>query len=188
MKKEIRKFLEFNGTSIFFIASDGQFWVALKPICEALGISWKNQHEKLQNSDDIYNELSGDRGIVAADGKIRKMICLPEKFIYGWIFSIPLSGSMSDETKQNLSIYKKECCNVLYEHFHGSITGRKELLSEKAKTELKIDRCYNSIAPEIAFQMDQAKRKIKQLNSQLRELDLGVIAEEKTLFDSIVKS
>ncbi len=168
--------------------SDAQFWVALKPICEALGISWKNQHEKLQNSDDIFNELSRDRGIVAADGKVRRMICLPEKYIYGWIFSIPISGSMSDETKQNLSTYKKECCDVLYEHFHGSIIGRKELLSEKAKAELEIDRCLNLLDPEIAYQMDQSKRKIKQLNSQLRELDLSVINEEKTLFDSIAKS
>ncbi len=184
MKENTRKFLEFNGKSIHFLAVDGEYWIALKPICDALGILWKKQHEKLQNGEDIYGELSTDRGMVAADLKIRNMTSLPEKFIYGWIFSIPLSGSMSDETKQNLKGYKLECCNLLYEHFHGTITGRKELLSEKAKAQVEIDKCMNTLDPEVAFKLEKASKRLGQINRQLRESDIEVLEEEKTLFDS----
>ena len=184
MKKDIRKFLEFNGKSIHFLSVDGEYWIALKPICEALGIHWNKQHEKLQNGDDIYGELSTDRDMVAADRKIRKMTSLPERFIYGWIFSIPFSGSMSDEAKQNLKAYKIECCDILHNHFHGSIIGRKELLSEKAKTQLEIDRCFNTLDPEVALRLDRANSQLNKIKAQLRELDAQVMEEEKTLFDT----
>lgn len=184
MKKDIKKFLEFNGKSIHFLAVDGVYWIALKPICEALGIHWSKQHTKLQNGEDIYGELSTDRYMVASDGKLRNMTSLPEKFIYGWIFSIPFSGSMSDEAKQNLKAYKLECCDILYNHFHGAIVGRKELLSEKAKAELEISKCMNTLNSDVAYTLQQANKKINQVNSKLRELDLEVIEEEKTLFDT----
>lgn len=184
MKENTRKFLEFNGKSIQFLSVDGEYWIALKPICDALGILWRHQHTRLQNGEDIYGELSRDHGMVAADLKVRNMTSLPEKFIYGWIFSIPFSGTMSDETKQNLKIYKKECCNLLYEHFHGTITGRKELLSEKAKAQIEIDSCMNTLDPEVAIKLDRAGKRLGQINRQLRESDIEVIEEEKTLFDT----
>lgn len=184
MKTSIKKFLEFNGKSIHFLAVDGQYWIALKPICDALGSQWNNQHVKLKNGEDIYGELSRDHEMVAADGRLRKMTSLPEKFVYGWIFSIQFSNTMSDETKQNLKAYKLECCDILYNHFHGAIVGRKELLTEKAKAELEISKCMNTLDSDIAYQIQQATKKTNQINRQLRELDLEVIEEEKTLFDT----
>ncbi len=184
-KVEIKMFLEFNGKSINFLAMNGEYWIALKPICDVLGVVWKKQHEKLQNGEDIYGELSTDQGMVAADGKIRNMTSLPEKFIYGWIFSIPYSGTMSDNTKKNLKSYKLECCNLLYEHFHGAITGRKELLSIKAKAQIEIGSCMNTLDPEISLQLERATRRLNRINQELRNLDMEVIEEEKTLFDTI---
>lgn len=184
MKKDIKKFLEFNGKSIHFLAVDGEYWIALKPISDALGILWRHQHTKLQNGEDIYGELSRDHGMVAADGKVRNMTSLPERFVYGWIFSIPFTNTMSDETKQNLKAYKMECCDILYNHFHGAILGRKELLSEKAKTQIEIDSCMNTLNPEVAFKLQQAEKKLNQVNLELRKLDIQVMEEEKTLFDT----
>ena len=63
-KAETKMFLEFNGKSINFLAMNGEYWIALKPICDVLGVVWKKQHEKLQNGEDIYGELSTDQGIV----------------------------------------------------------------------------------------------------------------------------
>ena len=72
MKKDVKKFLEFNGKVIYFVAADGQYWIALKPICEALGVAWKYQHERLKK-DKILGQLSREIGMVAADGKLREM-------------------------------------------------------------------------------------------------------------------
>jgi len=176
MKNQIKKFLEFNGKSIHFLAVDGVYWIALKPICEALNVDYIRQFKNLQE-DEILSELLSEQTMVAADGKMRKMVCLPEFFIYGYIFSI-------QSASKELQAYKLECYRILYEHFHGAIVGRKELLSEKAKAQVEIDRCMNTMDPDIAYQLQQAEKKLNQVNSELRKLDIQVIEEEKTLFDT----
>ncbi len=176
MKNEIKKFLEFNGKTIFFVAADGQYWIALKPICEALNVDWKNQHEKLLK-DEILGQLSSEQGIVAADGKMRKMVSLPEFYVYGWIFQIQSSSP-------ELLKYKWECYRVLYEHFHGAITGRQQLLREKAKAQIVVEEVFNGLDPEAAIRFDRARRKINQINSQLRKADGEILEEERNLFNS----
>lgn len=176
MKNEGKKFLEFNGKVIYFVAADGQYWIALKPICEALGIGWKYQHEKLQK-DKILGQLSRDHGMVAADGKIREMTSLPEFAIYGWIFKI-------ESNAEGLEEYQWECYRVLYEHFHGMIGGRKDLLKQKAEAQLEIDRIYNSFSPEQALALSKANKRINAINSELRKLDAQVMDEERDLFNS----
>jgi len=89
-----KKFLEFNGRNIYFLAIDGKYWIAVKPICEALKVNYNRQFQNIK-SDPILVQLFAEQQMVAADGKLRKMVCLPEKFIYGWIFTIQSSSQES---------------------------------------------------------------------------------------------
>lgn len=174
MNKQVSKFLEFNGKTLVFIAVDGQYWIALKPICEALNVHYKNAHSRLQ-TDPIYAELSSFERIVAADGKLREMVCLPEEWIYGWIMKLQ---SNSPELIQ----YQKECHKVLFNHFHGKITGRKELFNQKAKAQLSIDEVMNSLTPDNILKIQRSNKVINQINTKLRALDGDVINEERNLF------
>lgn len=38
--KTHEKFLQFNGKTIYFQSYDGQFWIAIKPICEILNVNY----------------------------------------------------------------------------------------------------------------------------------------------------
>ena len=174
MKTETKKFLEFNGKTIFFVAADGQYWIAIKPICEALGVHYEHQRELLKK-DEILSELPRHHGVVAADGKLRKMVCLPEFYIYGWIFNIQSSSP-------ELLKYKWECYGVLYNYFHGVITGRKDLLIQKAKAQIEIDKAMNSLDPEMAIALERSTKLINQVNAKLRALDGEMIQEERDLF------
>jgi hypothetical protein len=176
MKEEIKKFLEFNGKTIFFVAVDGQYWIAIKPICRALNVDYVRQFKNLKE-DKILSQLLSKQTMVGPDNKFRKHVCLPEFYVYGWIFQIQ---SQSEELYE----YKWECYRVLYNHFHGTITGRKELLSEKVKAQLEIDKCMNTLNPEVAFKLETASKKLRQITQKLRDLDLEVLEEEKTLFES----
>ena len=175
MNKNVSKFLEFNGKTLMFLSANGQWWIALKPICEALGVNYKRVHENLL-SDPIYGQLSTNQGMVAADGKVRKMTSLPEEWIYGWIMQLQSSSP-------DLIEYKKECHMVLYNHFHGTITGRKELLSAKAKAQQEMDEVMNSLSPENALKYARAKKIKDQVTAQLREMDGEIIREELNLFN-----
>jgi hypothetical protein len=51
---------------------------------------------------------------VAADGKERKMYCIPFEFVFGWLFTInPVN--VKEESREGLIKYQQECYYVLYE-------------------------------------------------------------------------
>jgi len=176
MNKKATKFLEFNGKTLMFLSVDGQYWIALKPICEALGVNWKYQHGKLLK-DKILSQLSRNIGMVAQDKKVRKMTSLPENSIYGWIFKL-------ESVAEGMEEYQWECYNALYNHFHGTITGRKELLKQKAMAQVEIGEVMNTLTTDNALKIDKAKRKLNQVTAQLRALDGETLEEERNLFTS----
>lgn len=85
------KFLQFNGKTIFFQSYDGNFWIAIKPICEVLNVNYNRQLLTLKSDEFLGSAYSLQDMQVQSDNGIwqtRKMVCLPEKYIYGWIFSL----------------------------------------------------------------------------------------------------
>lgn len=175
MEKSIEKFLEFNGKVIYFLAKDGQYWIAIKPICEALGIKFEAQRERLK-SDPFWDQLPLNQGVVAADGKVRKMLCLPEQYIYGWLCSIQSSNA-------DLIAYKRKCYQLLYEHFHGKITSRETVIGQKTKAHIEHDKLVAAIraTPE-GQRLFEVEKLIRTCNSTLRDLDKEIIQNQLPLF------
>jgi hypothetical protein len=58
------------------IGENGQKFVPIKPICEAIGVSIQGQIEKLE-SDDIIGSVIKLCLTTGADGKEYKMTCIP---------------------------------------------------------------------------------------------------------------
>ena len=129
MKKEIRKFLSFNGKAIYFLATDDEYWIAIKPICTALEVDYIRQFKDLEEYPILAPALS-KQTMQGPDKQHRNYICPLEYFIYGWI-------SQFQSQSPELQKYKWECYRILYEHFHCSITRRIELLNQKPKHRLR---------------------------------------------------
>jgi len=164
MKESIEKFLEFNGKSIFFVQKDGKHWIAVKPICEVLGVTYNMQRERIKR-DEILSQLHLNLGVVAADGKIRKMVCLPEKYIYGWLFGI--------QSKSNRLIeYKKECYELLFNYFNGTITRRKKVLNDRSILQTEIEALEEKLETNTDHQnwLDM-KSKQRTINKSLKNMD-----------------
>ena len=106
MNEEVLKFLEFNGKSIHFLASDGQYWIALKPICEVLEVDYSNEITKIRKSEFLTEHLI-EHTIVSVDGELQKMVCLPEWIIYGWLFKI-------ESDAPGLLDFKSECFAIFF--------------------------------------------------------------------------
>ena len=122
-------------------------------------------------------QLLAEQPMVGADNKIRKMLSLPEKYIYGWIFSINSSSEALQE-------YKKECYDVLYQHFHGAITGRKELLTMKVKNNNRIAELENKIQESPEFmELQTLKKTANNINKRLKVNDTEVMNEIVNLFN-----
>ena len=115
-----------NQGIVIVIDEDGQKFVPVKPICEALGVNYTSQLEKMEN-DEILSSLIPLKGTTGADGKMYKMKCIPLKYVFGWIFSIS-PKNVKEEAKQNLILYKVICYDALYNYFteHSTFIEQKE--------------------------------------------------------------
>ena len=106
------------------------------------------------------------------------MTCIPEKFIYGWIFSL---RSESEE----LTKYKRTCYDLLFDHFHGTITSRKELLMQRQEIDDQIHHLKKSLKEEDAkfkqLQLLQSKR--KTLSTQLNTIDKELVKQPELFKD-----
>lgn len=127
MNQQFDKSLIFNDKNIVFKRINGVYWITVKSVCEALNVDYIRQFKNLQDDDILGARLSKQTIMVPGDSQPRKFICIPEEFVYGWIFSI-----RSDS--QELKIYKLECYHLLYQHFHGTITRKAELYKEIARS------------------------------------------------------
>lgn len=181
MEQSIKKFLEFNGRNIYFTAADGENWIALKPICRSLNIHFEHQRESI-NGDKFLSQLPRQYRVVAADGKLRKMLCLPEKYIYGWLFSIQ---SDSEELQQ----YKGKCYDLLFNYFHGSLSDRMSIVKEKTLTELEIEKLEERIEqlPDV-IKLNELKAKAKQANKSLSQHDKALVSSQLPLWSTEVSS
>jgi hypothetical protein len=129
MEKSVRKFLEFNGKTIYFLSKDGDYWVAIKPICEALKLEYTRQFKNIKE-DDILGQLLAEQPMVGADGRTRKMTSLPEFYIYGWLFSI-------QSASKDLRKYKWECYRVLYSDSQLAAALNKPVVSGKLREQIE---------------------------------------------------
>ena len=175
MKKEVKKFLEFNGKTIYFIAVDGQYWIAIKPICAALGVDYIQQFKNLKE-DEILGSVLCNHTMQAPDNQLRNYASLPEFYVYGWIFQIQ---SQSPE----LLKYKWECYKVLYNHFKGMIAEREQILKVKTLDELEIERLEAELEQSEKYQrIEVLKKRNQQRLAQLRKLDQELVSSQLDLW------
>lgn len=175
MEKQTDKFLEFNGKVIYFLAKDGQYWIAIKPICESLGVNYNRQQKNLRKHA-VFSQLCAKQHMTGADGKLYKMISLPEQFIYGWLFTINSDNAA-------LANYQRECCQILFQHFHGKITSRETLIGKKTKTQLEYEALVARIkTTDEGQRMFELERTIRACNTALKDLDKEIQLNQLPLF------
>jgi hypothetical protein len=119
------------------IIQNGNDMVPVKPICEALGIDFSSQLQKLK-SDPILSSTMGLSTTVGGDEKNREMVTIPFKYVFGWLFRID-SRNVKEESKEAVLKYQLACYEALYEYFVGAkkFLEVKEKETERLITELK---------------------------------------------------
>lgn len=77
-----------NGVDIVTVDCNGEIFVPIKPICQAVMVNYTTQLEKLQSDNTFSASTVPLRGIVAADEKAREMLCLTLWLVYLWLGTI----------------------------------------------------------------------------------------------------
>lgn len=174
--KDSSKFLQFNNTNVLFTTVEGITYVAVKPICQALNVNFSAQLLRIKN-DGLLGAEYVVHHIQVGDLQGRKYTCIPEKYVYGWIFSI---NSESNELQE----FKKECYDLLYNHFHGVIGKRKELLMGVAETQIKIDSLKKELQNNKTYkELIELEKEKKGYSKEMTQIDKIVVTQTEFNFN-----
>jgi hypothetical protein len=107
----------FHGDKVTVIERNGDYHVAMKPLCERLGLEWSGQFRRIKR-DPVLSSTVAMMTMVAEDGKEREVVALPLSKLNGWLFRLDLVR-YSSELREKLIVYQRECYEVLHERFFG---------------------------------------------------------------------
>lgn len=104
-----------NEVEIQVVANGEETLVPIKPICQALGVDFDSQKQKL-NAHEIFSSVKVLSTSTGSDGKTYQMLCLPYKYIFGWLFTIN-PKNVKEEAKESVIKYQNECNDALFRYF-----------------------------------------------------------------------
>lgn len=107
----------FHGTPLTVITTEaGLRLVAMRPICDAIGLQWEAQLKRIRRTE-VLNSTVSMMDMVAADGKSRQLLCLPLDYLNGWLFGIEVNRA-KPEIRERLKEYQRECYQALHAYWN----------------------------------------------------------------------
>ncbi len=106
--------INFHGTSIPTFNVEGVIRVAMKPICDAIGLGWQSQWHRIKRHPVL------SKGVVMmttpSKGGIQKHLTLPLNKLNGWLFGVDASR-VKPEIREKLVEYQEECFDALSDYW-----------------------------------------------------------------------
>lgn len=121
--------VSFNNQSLITVEQNGNHYVAMKPICENIGIQWESQYNRIRR-DDVLNSVIFIMNMTGSDSKNYQMICLPIEYLNGWLFGIDINRC-KPEIRGTLIKYKKECYQALHDYWFNGKAERKTTVDDR---------------------------------------------------------
>ncbi len=149
--------IQFYNRTLTTFEQNGIHYVAMKPICENIGLDWTAQVQRLKR-DDVLNSVMVIITTTGSDGKNYQMICLPIQYLNGWLFGIDVKR-VKPEIRETLITYKRECYQVLFDYWNKPKQQTLPLAEAEADEEAIriIANLYHSLRE--AYEMGQKLRK-----------------------------
>ena len=165
--------------NVDIVSTSDEQLVPIRPICEALGIDYSRQLKKIKDDLDLC-PVVGETPTTASDGKTYKMVCLPVRYIFGWLFTIN-PNNVAPEAKEAVRNYRRSCYDALYDHFMGG--QRRQIEQNKMEIALLEDIAeIKEQQNELKQQQSQLKQKESEKYKQLEQLRAERLSNEPTLF------
>ncbi len=120
--------INFHNQPLSTFEHNSIYYVAMKPICENIGLNWDGQRQRIQR-DEV---LSQGTVIITAptNSGDQQMLCLPIDYLNGWLFGIDVKR-VKPEIRDLLITYKKECYKALSDYWMKGKAERKTTTDER---------------------------------------------------------
>lgn len=112
--------ISFHGQTVPVFSQNNQHYVAMKPICENIGLDWSAQYRKIQRNTVLNAGIAIMATPEKNNGGSQKAICLKLDLLNGWLFTVEVN-KVKPEIRERLIQYQAECFAVLNAHFNKPI-------------------------------------------------------------------
>lgn len=118
------------------LGEDGEIYVALRPIVQALGLSWGSQLNRIKRDAVLSKKMKTLSVFVTntqgeAEGQNREVVCLPKQYISGFLFGIS-AGRIKDSRLQAKVIqFQEEAHLFLDAAFTGDTESAMEAMRQR---------------------------------------------------------
>lgn len=130
--------------------NQGTVLVALKPVCENLGLDYSAQYRRLQRQDWAVVAMMATTG---ADGKTRDMVAIDRQTFTMWLATIDTPRIRNEEAKRLVVLYQQEAAKVLEQHFFGDSlrnTEDERLLRETIAINARLEETLRKLTDVLA--------------------------------------
>lgn len=156
--------LDFHGSKIATFEVDGKPYVALRSVCDAIGLSWAGQREKVLRDPVLSSTVRVTR-TVAEDGKVREMSSLPLDMMQGWLFKIDASRVRAS-LRPRVIMFQRECFHALSAYWSQGMAVQPAILRDD------LDGLMTGMSPDVARAIGGIFKKVlvKALDDRLDDM------------------
>lgn len=108
--------VDFHGTAIPTFSVEDVIRVAMRPICEAIGLGWQSQFNRIKRHPVLKTCVVMMNTQLPGEHQRRKLLTLPLNKLNGWLFGIDTSR-VKPEIRERLVEYQAECFDVLADYW-----------------------------------------------------------------------
>lgn len=127
--------IQFNNQTIPVFFHDNKPYVAMKPICENIGLDWNGQFQRIKRNQILSQGMCMIH--MPTKGGSQSVLSLPIGYLNGWLFGID-ANKVKPEIKDTLIKYQLECYDVLYNHFMPKVAeAHPNTITAEQKQEIK---------------------------------------------------
>lgn len=175
--------VDFYGQPLIATQLNGKTYVAMKPICENIGLDWDAQRQRIRRHP-VLNQGAVVITVPSAGGD-QQTACLPLDMLNGWLFSVDVYR-VREEVQPRLIRYQFECFEVLSRHFtrpqEPSIPADLYARALQAEKDEAASKALASVAGKALSLRRKEKKVLGEILVMLREevqlkLMLGYITE-----------
>lgn len=156
----------FHGQQLLTIKDGDTIRVAMRPICEAVGLDWKAQYNRINRHPVLSTCVVMSTTQLPGDTQSREVVTLPLDYLNGWLFGID-TNRVKPEIQGLLIEYQRECFAALAAYWQQGVATNPRARAATIPQLLATHRHINGLLKALKVETVPASRRI--LHGQLAQ-------------------
>lgn len=149
----------FHGHQLLTIKDGDTIRVAMKPICDAIGIDWTAQFRRIQRHPVMATCIAMTAIQMPGDDQRREVATLPLDMLNGWLFGVE-SSRVNPEIRDRLIEYQRECFAALAAYWQQGVATNPRARAATIPQLLATQRQLRGLVQDLKRETNPAVRRL----------------------------